>query len=74
LKEEKLTQIKVVSPKQEQKKRYPSQWDLMLLAEEQDSEAFEAQDFENNDQTFEQRYKEFYDDVKRPADYVKEDW
>ena len=74
MKEEKLTQIKVVSPKQEQKKRYPSQWDLMLLAEEQDSEAFEAQDFENNDQTFEQRYKEFYDDVKRPADYVKEDW
>lgn len=74
MKEEKLTQIKVVPPKQEQKKRYPSQWDLMLLAEEQDSEAFEAQDFENNDQTFEQRYKEFYDDVKRPADYVKEDW
>ena len=55
-------------------KAYPSQWELMLLAEEQDSEAFEAQDFEVNLQNYKQEYKAFYDDVKIPADYVKEDW
>ena len=63
----------MTDPKKTQK-TYPSQWELMLLAEEQDSEAFEAQDFETDEQTFEQRYKDFYDDVKRPSDYVKEDW
>jgi len=60
-------------PKQPQK-AYPSQWDLMLLAEEQDSEAFEAQDFEVNTSDYKQQYKDFYDDVKIPVDYVKEDW
>ena len=59
---------------QEPKGRYPSQWELMLLAEEQDSEAFEAQDFEYDDRSFKQKYKDFYDDVKHPVDYVKEDW
>lgn len=51
-----------------------SNWDLMLLADEQDCEAFDAQDFEELPTSKKNRYKEFYNDVKQPSDYVKEDW
>ena len=51
-----------------------SNWDLMLLADEQDCEAFDAQDFEELPTSKKSRYKEFYNDVKQPSDYVKEDW
>ena len=58
----------------QEKKGGISNWDLMRLAEEQDCEAFEASDFDFFDQDYKQKYKEFYDDVKHPANYVKEDW
>ena len=46
----------------------------MMLAEEQDCEAFEAQDFDLPNEDYKKRYKELYDDVKHSADYIKEDW
>lgn len=55
-------------------KKGTSNWDLMRLAEEQDCEAFEARDFEELPMSKKSKYKEFYDDVKQPSDYVTEDW
>ena len=45
--------------------------DLLKLAELQDSEAFYEQDFE---ETESEKYSDFYDDVKQPKNYIKEDW
>lgn len=44
--------------------------ELLKLAELQDSEAFYEQDFEENKDT----YSDFYDDIKQPNKYIKEDW
>ena len=44
---------------------------LMKLAENQDSEAFYEQDFEESEQI---KYSDFYDDIKQPSKYIKEDW
>ena len=52
--------------------------ELLRLAEEQDVEAYEAQDFEETDKdtldTYKQKYTDYYDDVKQPSKYIKEDW
>lgn len=45
--------------------------DLLKLAELQDSEAFYEQDFEETESG---KYYDFYDDVKQPKNYIKEDW
>ena len=47
-----------------------NKFELLKLAELQDSEAFYEQDFEENKDT----YADFYDDVKQPSKYIKEDW
>ena len=47
---------------------------LMKLAEEQDSECIEDYEMEEINQTKDQQYKDYYDDVKRSCDYIKEDW
>ena len=47
---------------------------LLKLAEMQDSEAFYAQDLEENKISYENAYADFYDDVKQPKKYIKEDW
>lgn len=48
--------------------------ELLKLAEEQDVEAFTNEDFEEPKKDFSQQYKDFYDDVKQPNNFVKEDW
>jgi len=51
--------------------------ELLRLSQEQDVEAFEEQDFEEqNDakEQFKNKYCDFYDDVKQPSKYIKEDW
>ena len=54
--------------------------DLLKLAEQQDVEAFEPQDFEEAEQqkstahNFKQKYQDFYDDIKQKSNYIKEDW
>lgn len=48
---------------------------LMKIAEEQDSECIE--DYELDEQINIDKdtlYKDYYDDVKRSCDYIKEDW
>mgnify|MGYP005780802671 FL=1 len=45
--------------------------ELLKLAEFQDSEAFYEEDFE---ETEAQKYSDFYDDIKQPKNYIKEDW
>ena len=52
--------------------------DLLKIAENQDVEAYEPQDFEeekkDNLQKFKEEYSNFYDDVKQSSKYIKEDW
>ena len=53
--------------------------DLLKIAQNQDSESFEAQDFEEEQKTtdtqkYKQEYCDFYDDVKQKSKYIKEDW
>lgn len=47
---------------------------LLKLAEEQDSECIEEYELEEEENDKVKAYKDFYDDVKRPCDYIKEDW
>ena len=51
--------------------------DLLKLAEKQDVEAYTEQDFEEErkeNENFKEKYSNFYDDVKQPSKYIKEDW
>ena len=52
--------------------------ELLKIAEEQDVEAYEEQDFQENtndkNKQFKDNYYDFYDDVKQPSKYIKEDW
>ncbi len=53
--------------------------DLLKIAENQDTESFEAQDFEQGQKTtetqkYKQKYCDFYDDIKQNSKYIKEDW
>ncbi len=49
-------------------------WDLMKLAEQQDCDAYEAADIEMLPADKKRKYRDFYNDVKQPCDYIKEDW
>lgn len=52
--------------------------DLLKLAENQDEEAFDEREVEENinskNKNFKSDYENFYDDVKQPNKYIKEDW
>ncbi len=47
---------------------------LLILAESQDVEAFDESELEQEQLSQKRKYKDFYDDVKQPSDYIKEDW
>ena len=47
---------------------------LLILADQQDCESFDEQDFEEQKVSKDQAYKDFYDDIKHPSNYIKEDW
>lgn len=47
---------------------------LMKIAEEQDSECIEDYELEEQQEDQDTQYKDYYDDVKRSCDYIKEDW
>ena len=44
------------------------------MSETDDEDAFDREDFEPPAKSPKQRYDEFYDDVKQPSRYIKEDW
>lgn len=48
--------------------------ELMRLAEDADEDAFEQEDFPLRKKSAKDAYDEFYDDVKQPSRYIKEDW
>ena len=48
--------------------------ELLKLAEEQDVEAYDNEDFELPPKKFSEQYRDFYDDIKQPNNYIKEDW
>ena len=48
--------------------------ELLKLAEQQDVEAYDNEDFELPQKNFSEQYRDFYDDVKQPNNYIKEDW
>lgn len=52
--------------------------DLLKLAELQDCESYEENEFEEQNlikkQDFKKEYEDFYDDVKQSNKYIKEDW
>ena len=51
-------------------------YELMRLSETVDEDAYESEDFHDPERkkSDAQRYSEFYDDVKQPSKYIKEDW
>ncbi len=51
-----------------------NQLDLMRLSENCDEDAFEQEDFVQRQPSKKDKYDEFYDDVKQPSRYIKEDW
>ena len=48
--------------------------ELMRLAENTDEDAFEQEDFQHTKKSQKEIYDDFYDDVKQPSRYIKEDW
>lgn len=44
------------------------------MSELTDEDAYEQEDFARNVKSEKERYDEFYDDVKQPSRYIKEDW
>ncbi len=48
--------------------------DLMRIAETCDEDAFEQDDFVQHKKDKKENYDDFYDDVKQPSRYIKEDW
>ncbi len=50
-------------------------YELMRLSETVDEDAYEREDFEDTKKrSAKEVYDEFYDDVKQPSRYIKEDW
>lgn len=49
-------------------------YELMRLSEQCDEDAYEREDFDAPAKSAKQTYDEFYDDVKQPSRYIKEDW
>ena len=48
-------------------------WDLMRLSDNDDEDAYEQEDFPRR-KSAKDVYDDFYDDVKQPSRYIKEDW
>ena len=48
--------------------------ELMRLSDNDDEDAFEQEDFPALKKSAKDAYDEFYDDVKQPSRYIKEDW
>ncbi|MCH5158713.1 MAG: hypothetical protein J1F33_05915 [Clostridiales bacterium] len=48
--------------------------ELMRLSDNDDDDAFEQEDFDQRVKSDKERYDEFYDDVKQPSRFIKEDW
>ncbi len=48
--------------------------ELMRLSENCDEDAYEQEDFEQRKPSRKEKYDEYYDDVKQPSRYIKEDW
>ena len=48
--------------------------ELMRLSDNDGEDAYEQEDFEQNKKSQKQIYDDFYDDVKQPSRYIKEDW
>ncbi len=46
---------------------------MLKIAENQDCEAIWPEEFEQ-EQSLKEKYTDFYDDVKQPFKYIKEDW
>ena len=46
----------------------------MRLSENADEDAFEQDDFPQRKKSYKDAYDDFYDDVKQPSRYIKEDW
>lgn len=48
---------------------------LLKMQEEQDCEAIDERELEENKEIdFKEKYTQYYDDVKQPFKYIKEDW
>lgn len=45
----------------------------MKLSDGEDEDALEHEDFAHPS-NFKDDYRAFYDDIKQPSDYIKEDW
>lgn len=53
--------------------------DLLKLAEQQDVEAYNIEDFVEEEKNtslekYKKEYQDYYDDVKQSSKYIKEDW
>ncbi|MCH5165518.1 MAG: hypothetical protein J1G01_03860 [Clostridiales bacterium] len=48
--------------------------ELMRISENADEDAFEQEDFPTSRKSAKEIYDDFYDDVKQPSRYIKEDW
>lgn len=48
--------------------------ELMRISENADEDAFEQEDFDQRKRSEKERYDDYYDDVKQPSRYIKEDW
>ncbi len=49
-------------------------YELMRLSETVDEDALEREDFDPPARSPKQIYDDFYDDIKQPSRYIKEDW
>ncbi len=45
---------------------------ILKIAENQDCEALYSEDFD--EPTINENYENFYNDLKQPSKYIKEDW
>lgn len=57
----------------DKKKKELNNLELLRLAEKQDSESFERDDFATK-KDFKREYEDFYDDIKQKNKFVREDW
>ena len=48
--------------------------ELMRISDNADEDAFEHADFPERKKSQKDIYDDFYDDVKQPSRYIKEDW
>ncbi len=48
--------------------------ELMRISDNDGEDAFEQDDFIQHVKSSKEKYDDFYDDVKQPSRYIKEDW